>query len=131
MTSNFSRNPASIFAGPLCAVLVTACSTAVHLNDQSGTEAQYKFGYLWLKPAQPVEKLHAAAIKAFKDLGYLETGDDVLPDEIKVSAEDWHDTETTVELKNYNAYTLVKIRYGSHGDLAKEQNVYRAIERNF
>ncbi len=126
----WSRTKIPACAGLIVAGLLAACATTVHLDDPTGTVAEYKYGYLYVKPYQKIDDVHTAVKAAFKNLNYLQTGDDVTPGEIKVSATDQHDTAVSVELKDYTSYTEVKIRCGVSGDLSQEQEVYKAIERN-
>ncbi|MGA3006998.1 MAG: DUF3568 family protein [Opitutaceae bacterium] len=111
--------------------LFSACTTNVQLNDEGSVTGEYKVGYLYVKPAQSLVRTHEAVKKAFKDLGYLQVGDQESPGEIEMRARDSHDTSITVELKDFTTYTNVKIRCGAGGSLAQEQEVYRAIARNF
>jgi hypothetical protein len=129
-TLSLSRRFTSICAG-LAIGLLAACATTVHLNDSNATVGSYKYGYLFLKPNQPLETVHAAVKKAFKDLGYLQTADDVSPGDITVKGTDQHETAVSVNLKDYTTFTEVKIRAGVSGDLSQEQEVYQAIEKNF
>ena len=129
-TPSFSRRLISICAG-LAIGLFAACATTVHLNDSNGTVGSYKYGYLILRPNQPLETVHAAVKKAFKDLNYLQTADNVSPGDITVEGTDQHETAVSVNLKDYTTFTQVKIRAGATGDLSQEQEVYQAIEKNF
>lgn len=117
-------------AGLIAAGLLAACATTVHLNDPAGTVGEYKYGYLYVKPYQKIDDVHTAVKAAFKNLGYLQTADDVSPGKITVSGTDQHNTSVTVALKDYTTYTEVKIRCGVGGDLAQEQTVYKAIEQD-
>jgi hypothetical protein len=101
--------------------------TSVQLSDDGAVVGEYKLGYLYAKPSQSLERVHAAVKKAFNDLGYLQVGDKETPGEIELSARDAHDTLINVELKDFTTYTNVKIRCGLTGALAQEQQVYHAI----
>jgi hypothetical protein len=110
--------------------LFSGCTT-VQLSDDGSVVGEYKLGYLIAKPGQSLERVHTAVTKAFKDLGYLQVGDKETPGEIELSARDAHDTLISVELKDFTAFTRVKIRCGMSGGLAQEQQVYHAIAEHF
>jgi hypothetical protein len=110
--------------------LFSGC-TSVQLSDDGTVVGEYKLGYLIAKPGQSLDRVHEAVQKAFKDLGYLQVGDQETPGEIELSARDSHDTLITVELKDFTTYTCVKIRCGMSGGLAQEQQVYHAIAQHF
>jgi len=112
--------------------LFPACTTNVQLNDDGTVVGEYKLGYLYVKPGQTLERVHTAVKKAFKDLGYLQVGDETdKSGEVELRARDPRDTMVTVELKDFTTYTNIKIRCGASGNLAQEQQVYQAITRNF
>jgi hypothetical protein len=111
--------------------LFSSC-TSVQLSDDGTVIGEYKLGYLYVKPGQSLERVHEAVKKAFKDLGYLQVGDETdKSGEIELSARDSHDTLIEVELKDFVTYTNVKIHCGLSGSLAQEQQVYHAIAEQF
>ena len=111
--------------------LFSAC-TNVQVTGDDKVIGEYKFGYLNVEPTQPFDKVREATKRAFKDLGYLQVGDDETQQgEAVLRARDSSDTLVEVKLKDFTAYTNVKIHCGVVGDLAHSQQVYRAIARNF
>jgi hypothetical protein len=125
-----SRKLVSACTALLALGLFSACTTAVQISDDGRIVGEYKLGYLYVKPAQSLERVHEATQKAFKDLGYLQVGDKETPGEFELSARDSHDTLVQVELKDFTTYTNVRIRCGLPGDLAQAQQVYQAIARH-
>jgi hypothetical protein len=122
-----------LFSGALLLMLGAFSScTSVQVTGDDKVIGEYKIGYLYVKPTQPLDKVREATKKAFKDLEYLQVGDDeATPGETELRARDSHDTLITVKLKDFTAYTNVKIHCGVMGDLAHSQQIYQAIERHF
>ncbi|HZP60533.1 MAG TPA: DUF3568 family protein [Opitutaceae bacterium] len=111
--------------------LFSACVTNVQVTGDGRVIGEYKIGYLIVKPNQSFERVRAATKSAFKELGYLEVGDEQAPGEAVLKARDATDTLIEVKLKDYTSFTNVKIRCGVGGDLARSQQVYQAIARHF
>ena len=123
------------FAALLLTLLLAAgfsgC-TSVQVTSDNKTVGEYKFGYLIVQPLQPFEKVREATKKAFKDVGYFLVQDELdLPGSCELRARTPSDTIVNVKLKSFGSYTNVKIRHGLSGELAPEQQLYQAIERNF
>jgi hypothetical protein len=134
-----SRFPVSHNSRPslVCAALLLAGATlsgctSVQVSDANKTIGEYKFGYLNVQPLQPFEKVRDATKKAFKDVGYFLVQDELAAlGECELRARTPDDSVVTVKLKNFGSYTNVKIRHGLRGELAPEQQLYQAIEKNF
>lgn len=108
----------------------SAC-TNVQVTGDGKVIGEYKIGYLYVKANQPFDKVREATKKAFKDLGYLEVGDEETPGQAVLEARDSADTFIQVKLKDFTTYTNVKIRCGVTGDLARSQQIYQTIARHF
>ncbi|HTQ30961.1 MAG TPA: DUF3568 family protein [Opitutaceae bacterium] len=110
--------------------LFSSC-TNVQVTGDGQVIGEYKVGFLYVKPNQSLERVRAATKSAFKDLGYLQVGDEEAPGEAVLKARDASDTLIEVKLKDFTSYTSVKIHCGVVGDLARSQQVYQAIARHF
>ena len=129
----FSRR-ISFRTGVIAATLVIAglsgCTT-VQVSEDSRAVAEYKFGTLIVKPAERFDLVREATKKAFQELGYFLVLDELkLPGRALLKARDAQDTSIEVNLDSAGSYTKVKIRHGLRGQLAPEQRLYSAIERN-
>ena len=101
------------------------------LQIASRAVAEYKFGTLIVKPAERFDLVREATKKAFQELGYFLVLDELkLPGRALLKARDPQDTSIEVKLESAGSYTKVKIRHGLRGQLAPEQRLYSAIERN-
>ena len=126
------RHNGFILSALLIAGLAMFCScTNVQVTGDGKVIGEYKVGFLYVQPTQSFERVREATQKAFKDLGYLQVGDEQTPGEAVLRARDANDTLIEVKLKDVTAYTNVKIHCGVMGDLARSQQVYQAIARHF
>jgi hypothetical protein len=118
-----------VLALAFASLAFAGCASSVRVTEK--TEGSYRLGELRVYTDRDFKAVHDAVPKAFKDLNLFQTKDELKVMEAELTARDGTDTRVGVDLKEVvKGRTMVEIRYGVPGDLAKAQKVYDAIEKN-